>query len=270
MTIRTKQARAKRLALRGTLVLTFAGAAIFGASKSGALSGVLGWLTPSAAAQQEDSVQLNALMTRVRGVDPVMCNLIGRALDNRFGGFSFRIYAWESLEPGEEALIEWVNRASIRENMMPTLRRNLSDPDACTRRIAARFLGRAEILDLSVQLTSELSSSDPLVREAALLALGHFDRVSGLDEARRALEDASANVRIAAAWALGMIEHSDAVPALTDALADADVRVRIQAALALGQIESESAMPALIRLLENDRDPRVRRAAAAALGQISG
>ena len=271
MTIETKQARAgTRPALRGTLVLMIAGGALFAASKSGAVESISGWLNAPQPSAQQDTAHLSALMTRLRGVDPVICNLVGRSLDHRFGGFSFHIYAWESLDEQSDALVDWINRASVKEGLVPVLRRNLSDGDGCIRRISARLLGRAEVIDLSAQLRAELASSLPQVREAALMALGHFDRQSGLDEARQALKDADASVRVAAAWALGMIEHSDAVPALTDALSDGEVRVRIQAAFALGQIESETAVPALIRLLENDRDARVRRAAAAALGQISG
>ena len=259
----------RRSALRGTLVVIIASAALLGASKIGAIESIGGWFSSPQAARQ-DSLQLDALLTRVRGVDPVICNMVGRSLDNRFGGFSFRIYAWDSLDTASEELVDWINRASVPEHLIAPLRRGLNDPDACVRRIAARFLGRAEVLDLSTHLSSELGSTTPFVREAALMALGHFDRFSGLDEARRALKDSEPMVRVAAAWALGMIEHSDAIPALTEALADADTRVRMQAALALGQIENESAIPALVRVLESDRDPRVRRAAAAALGQISG
>lgn len=271
MKMETKQARTgSRPALRGTLVLMLAGGALFGARNSGAVESISGWLNAPQQSAQQDTVHLNALMTKLRGVDPVVCNLVGRSLDHRFGGFSFRIYAWESLDEPSDALIDWINRASVKEQLVPVLRRNLSAADGCIRRISARLLGRAEVIDLSAQLKAEMASTTPHVREAALMALGHFDRQSGMDEARQALKDADASVRVAAAWALGMIEHSDAVPALTDALADGEIRVRIQAAFALGQIESETAVPALIRLLENDRDPRVRRAAAAALGQISG
>lgn len=257
-----------RSALRGTLALLIGAVALLGAKRIAA-SGTFGASLSSAEIVQQDTTQLNAFLSRVRGVDSVVCNMVGRSLDNRFGGFSWGIYAWESLDTQSEELIHWINRAAVPAHMIPRLRRGLSDSDACVRRIAARFLGRAEVIDLSAQLP-ELTSSTPAVREAALLAVGHFERQSGLDDARRALRDSEASVRVAAAWALGMIEHSDAIPALTDALGDSESGVRAQAALALGQIENESAVPALVRLLESDRDPKVRRAAAAALGQISG
>src|SRR5688500_19889117 len=88
----------RRSALRGTLVLAVAAGALLGADKIGAIELFGGWISRPQAAQQ-DSVQLNALLTRVRGVDPVVCNMVGRSLDNRFGGFSFGIYAWDSLDP---------------------------------------------------------------------------------------------------------------------------------------------------------------------------
>jgi HEAT repeat protein len=255
---------------------------------------------PSQQTPAQDSVHVQTLLSKVRGSDATICQLVGRAMDNNWGG-NFGGFRMDPLNTGDDSLLDWLTTTAVGRHLVPQLRRGLGDDDTCVRRTSARLLGRTRLTDLAQELGSELTSTNPTTREAALLALGYFDRPSGLDAARRALRDADMNVRIAAAWVLGMIESSDAIGALTEAsrdndvrmrrtvawalgtiesptsvptlstmLNDADISVRIQAALALGEIESADAIPALVRLLETDRDPRVRRAAAAALGQISG
>jgi HEAT repeat protein len=297
MTTQNTVRTVNRSALRGSVALIFASGALLVCTGSRALNG----FRPNQQNPVQDTVQLTALLTKVRGADPTVCHLIGRALENRWGPH----FGGNMIDPAstgvDDVLIDWINSSIIDRNLIPQLRRGLNDADGCVRRTAAHLLGRSRAADLSAELRAELVNSAAPTREAALLALGYFDRPSGIDAAQSGMRDADANVRVAAAWALGMIESTAAIPALTAAtrdpdprmrrtvawalgtiesssavpalstmLADADVTVRIQAAYALGQIESADAIPALVRLLETDRDPRVRRAAAAALGQISG
>jgi hypothetical protein len=294
-TVRTGNSRP---ALRGSVVAMLGVGALLVCTGTRALNSTIGF-RPSQQTPAQDSAHVQALLSKVRGSDATICQLIGRALDNRWGNFSG--FMMDPLTFGDDELLEWLNTSAVGRHLLPVLRRSLADADDCVRRTSARLLGRSRVTDLAEDLSAELTSSNAATREAALLALGYFDRPSGLDAARRALRDADMTVRIAAAWTLGMIESRDAIGALTEAardndvrmrrtvawalgtiesptsvpalstmLGDVDVSVRIQAALALGQIESADAIPALVRLLETDRDPRVRRAAAAALGQISG
>jgi vesicle coat complex subunit len=284
-----------RLALRGTIVLTSACAAVLLGRPSTPTAAQAGLPTGA-----QDAAQLQTFMSRVRGIDPTVCALIGRSLNNRWGGWH-SLLAVDGQGGGADArLLSWLDGAEIDARLLPTLRTALNDSDACTRRTAAQLLGRARVSDLSVELRTELRSANAGTREAALLALGHFDKPSGFDDARSALRDSEPGVRATAAWALGMIERADAVgvlaesardsnvgvrrvvawalgaiesssalPTLIDMLDDADSSVRIQAALALGAIENADAITPLTRLLQSDRDPQVRRAAAAAIGQIS-
>ena len=286
----------RRPALRGSVAMIFATGALLVCTGSQALNSFrLSQQNPT-----QDTIQLSTLLTKVRGADPTVCQLIGRALDNRWGNWGAHMID-PAAAAADQPLLDWINTATIDGRLLPILQRGLSDADGCVRRTAAHLLGRARVSDLSAQLSAELSAPAATTREAALLALGYADQASGLAAAQRAMRDTDASVRVAAAWALGMIENIDAIPTLTEAVRDADVRmrrtvawalgmiesptsvpalsgmlgdvdasVRIQAAFALGQIESPDAIPALVRLLETDRDPQVRRAAAAALGQISG
>ncbi len=295
------RAETKRPARRGRSVLLLVGAVLLTTTVARARASVSAWLVQAPAGVQ-DSARVNELLGKVRGVDPVVCQLVGRSLDNRWGpGWGGMMLTVNGPALDQNGLLDWLNSGSVERGLLPQLRASLSDGDACVRQTGARLAGRVQVPDLSAELTAELTSSNPRTREAALTALGFFDRQSGVDEARRGLRDPDLGVRKAGAWALGMIEHADAVSALTEAAADPDAGmrrtvawalgnieaasavgtltrmlqdndtgVRIQAAYALGQIESAEAIPALIKLLSEDRDPAVRKAAASALGQISG
>jgi len=88
MTIRSDTVRAglRRSALRGPLALIFAGGlVVVGASAQGRQS-VGAWIARDQEPAQ-DTVLVNRLLSKVRGVDPAICQLVGRSLDNRFGGF---------------------------------------------------------------------------------------------------------------------------------------------------------------------------------------
>lgn len=300
MTMNSMRAGLRRPA-SGTVLLCAVAAALVLARSSGARESGDAQLSPVATTAQ-DTATLNTFLTSVRGVDPVVCHLISRALENRWGAN----YGWLwSTAAGPDALgsavLDWLNRSSYGRELMPRLRAALGEDDACVRGTSAHLLARVAVADLSVELRSELASTNAPTRAAAVIALGYFDRPSGFNDARRALDDADAGVRIAGVWALGMIESADAVPALSAAANNPDTRVRrmiawsfgqieaetavptlvrmlqdgeptvrAQAAYALGQIESSDAIAPLVRVLETDRDPDVRKAAAAALGQISG
>ena len=289
---------ASRPALRGTFVLMFGCGLLLIGRAARAFSA-----PPSehAVAQTtaQDTSALRSFLGRVRGIDPSVCMLLNRSLDNRWGGW-FGPYSVDAQGTGADArLLAWLDGEDIAAELVPTLRSALNDSDACVRRSAAQLLGRARVTNLSAQLGAELRSANAGTREAALLALGHFDKPTGFNAARAALRDTEAGVRAAAAWVLGVIERSEGVTPLANAARDSDVRVRrvvawalgaiesssalptltemlrdpessvrIQAALALGALENADATAPLTRLLQTDRDPQVRRAAAAALGKI--
>ncbi len=288
---------ARRAAPAGTLVVAM-GVLLLVAGAVGALSSGLQSRVVVASAAQ-DSAQVRALLAKVRGVDPTVCHLVGRAFGNRWGPWVGVMMIEPYAAAVDNQLLAWLDGAEIGANLLPSLRMALSDADACVRRTAAQLLGRARTLNLSDELRAELASASPSTREAALIAIGHADQASGLSPARTALRAGDAGVRTAAAWALGVIEQTEAIPALTELARDPEVRVRravawalgsiesptsipalaemlndahpsvrIQAAHALGTIGHSDAIPALLRVLESDRDADVRRAAAAALGRI--
>src|SRR5688572_13674261 len=102
----------RRLALRGTLVLMFGGGLLLLTSSGKATELFESFREPQVAAQQ-DSTQIALLLAKVRGLDPTICQLVRRALDNRFGNF----YGGGSIHDpagvgAEDLLAGWNQRSS--------------------------------------------------------------------------------------------------------------------------------------------------------------
>src|SRR5262245_42684246 len=176
----------KRSARRGRRVLFLLGITLLITTVARAKASVSAWRVQDAGAAQ-DTAQLNELLAKVRGVDPMVCQLVGRSLDNRWGPNSGGLMvSVNGPTLDQAAVIDWVNSARIERALVPILRAGIANGDACVRQTSAHLLGRAQVVDLSAELRGELSSNNPRTREAAVIALGYFDRQSGLNDARRA------------------------------------------------------------------------------------
>jgi hypothetical protein len=216
-----------------------------------------------------DTAAASALFAAVRGVNPLACSLIGNALENRWGHPSVGGPDVSLLDSTQATYRAWATSNDAVEDMLPTVRRMMADPDPCVRRVAGHLAGRARSVNLAAALAAELSSSSAETREAAVLAVGYSAQTAGASALAAHASDASANVRRLVAWALGRTENRSAAKALIDMLRDGDGLVRVNAALALGSLGTRDAIPALTKMLASDADPRARRAAAAALGQMN-
>lgn len=249
----------------------------------------------------QESVAAEDLIGAVRGIDPVACRLVGRALENRWGRGG--VAPWWTLpgDGGADATrsVTQALRGEVSPEQAPLLIESLGSVDDCERRVAAQLLGRISDTGLADRLGGVLRSGAPRARVGAALALGFGEWQTGVPALAGVMNDPDADLRATAAWALGRTEHVDAIAPLTAALDDASVEVRanavvglgwvestraveplsraledseaqirINAAWALGQIESPTAIPVLTDLLGSDADPEVRRAAAWALGRI--
>jgi len=223
MTNRDHPVRAARRLAPGGLLALAAGAIVLTASGIGAQ-------------HNTQASELNVLLDRMRGTDPLVCRLVNRALENQW-----RDNAVDILEPADAdaGTFHWAQSAPIEADLVPSLRRALDSDDACVQRTAAQLLGRARVDNLADLLREDLASADATIGTAALRAIGYRGQASGGQAATAALRDASEEVRVTAVWALGRIENEAAIPALTE-------------------------------LLSNDASPRIRRAAAWALGRIAG
>jgi HEAT repeat protein len=146
------------------------------------------------------------LIARVRGLDPVACELAVRAVRSRnWGGGPAEPAA--SDDPHVNAIVQWALDDAGGAEAVPVLGAALADPDGCVRRTAAIRLGRIESPAAAARLQDALASADPGTREAAALGLGIAEDPETIPALVRVLEDdASPRVRRAAAWALGEIE----------------------------------------------------------------
>jgi len=193
----------------------------------------------STAVVADDTAKLGRLLSVVRGVDPLLCEMATRNVDMHGSWSHWGPLGGNPLEADSAgaALLTWIQDDHNDPAFVPRLRAALSDNDACVRRVAGAFLGRI----------------DHPSATAALLA---------------ALEDGKAETRYVSALGLGLAEKPAAIAPLARRLKDDSPMVRRAAAWALGSLEASSALPQLIDALEHDTNPRVRQAAAWALGQI--
>jgi HEAT repeat protein len=189
----------------------------------------------------DDTAALTRLLTAVRGVNPLLCELATRNVDmhgwwSRWGPIGGNPLEVDSTAT---AMLVWIQRDHADPAFVPRLRAAMRDGDACVRRVAASFLARVE---------------HPSAVEALV----------------GALDDASAETRVVAAIGLGLAEKPVALQPLLRRLRDESSAVRRAAAWALGSLEDRAALLPLIESLEKDADPRVRQAAAWAIGHITG
>ena len=187
----------------------------------------------------DDSAAVVAFLAAVRGVDPVVCDLAVRTVDQGWG--------WGGAETpasaaARDARVREILRAVTRDlreaTVVPPLRAGLSDTDPCVRRMSGPLLGRSSAPGAYAALEQALRAPDVETREMAALGLGVADSAAAVPALVTALGDDSPRVRAMAAWALGRIEEPAAVEPLARALrSDADAVVRRTAAWALGQID---------------------------------
>jgi HEAT repeat protein len=186
-----------------------------------------------------DTALVARLLTAVRGVDPLLCELATRNVDMHGSWSHWGPLGGNPLEvdSAAAALLEWIQRDHNDPAVVPRLRSAMRDADACVRRVAGSFLGRVD---------------HPSARDALLAAL----------------DDPKAETRYVAALGLGLSEKPAGVAALVKRLKDESAAVRRASAWALGSQEASAALTPLIETLERDSDPRVRHAAAWAIGHI--
>jgi hypothetical protein len=194
----------------------------------------------SPALVRDDTAAVARLLRTVRGVDPLLCELVTRSVD---------MHGWWSrggpigddpleVDSASAALIAWIQRSHNDPAVIPRLGAAMRDSDACVRRVAGSFLGRVEHPSATAALVAALDDANADTRTVAAIGLGLSEKPAGVvTPLVRRLRDDSPLVRRSAAWALGSLEATGAMTALIDVLQrDADARVRQAAAWALGQI----------------------------------
>ncbi|HUP20008.1 MAG TPA: HEAT repeat domain-containing protein [Gemmatimonadota bacterium] len=146
------------------------------------------------------------LLERIRGLDPVACELaVGSVRSRSWRGGPPEPAASE--DPRVLAVVRWALEEEGGDGAVPVLAAGLADPDPCVRRVAAIRLGRIDDPAASELLRRALESPEPGAREAGALGLGIAEDSAAVPALIARLEgDDSPRVRRAAAWALGEME----------------------------------------------------------------
>jgi HEAT repeats/Armadillo/beta-catenin-like repeat len=229
---------------------------------------------PTAVQSAPDAPQggeARAVLSAVRGISPVACELAVQSAGNGWGwgqGDAEDAPAVGRSTEETRRVLAWLGQRTATSEDVASLRDGLGDPDACVRRMAARILAGDHVPGGVDALLEALRSGDAGRREAAILGLGYAGDARAVTPLIALLGDGDAEVRGGAAWALGHTESHDAAVAVARLTRDGEARVRRAAARALGRLEDGTSVPALAQLLASDPDPTVRRAAAWALGKI--
>ncbi|MEK7400814.1 MAG: HEAT repeat domain-containing protein [Gemmatimonadota bacterium] len=189
---------------------------------------------------RDDTASVARLLNAIRGVDPLLCELATRNVDQHGSWSRWGPMAGDPLETdsASASLIRWIQNDHSDPAVVPRLRNAMRDSDACVRRVAGSFLARVEHPSATFALVDALDDSRPEVREVAAVGLGMAEFGGAVDALIARLKDATPAVRRASAWALGSIESKKAVVPLMEVLArDSDARVRQTAAWAIGNIK---------------------------------
>lgn len=155
-----------------------------------------------------------------------------------------------------------------KEAVVPALAKRLNDPNADTRKWAAKALATLDPAAIVAPASARLASEDVAVRAdaATLLALSFGHGRSALPLLAKSASDSDPEVRKAALAAIGAIGPEAALPVLAKALGDEspDVRAAAAGSLSLAADLDEPARAALARATA-DEDVNVRRAALGVL-----
>ena len=213
-----------------------------------------------------DSARTVSLLDALAKTDPVICAMIADQIGNFWHGHDDdRVGALADAPRGTAVVIDSLHGRITDPRAFRLLERHLMDDAACTRRVAAKLLGRSAVP--TARLVELMQSGAERQQEAAALALGEGERYG----ARSALAEragASAEpVAAMAAWALAELHDSVSVDAFIALTRSSHERVRIAAIGGISELGSERGVAPLTQAL-SDAAPHVRIAAARAFGEI--
>ena len=133
---------------------------------------------------------------------------------------------------------------------------------------AVRSLGDSKSSLAVPSLVKQLDDPDRTVREEAALSLGRIGDPAAVASLVERLRDPDGDLRIASARSLGLIGGQEAVCALLEQMGDSSREVRLEAVRSLGTLAPPAAQDPLLRLLTVESDGQIRAAACTALGRL--
>lgn len=192
--------------------------------------------------------------------------------------------------PASESAISPLARTVVRDEVLPALKRALTDRYHPNREAAILALGKSGDASCVFDLLSALKDGDQAVQEAGTLALGLLGRAEAVDHLLGVFGDTSAGrelvgrpgrvndaLRGYAAFSLGLLKDLRASAPLLAAVktasasstGSASTEVAVFAAAGLGLLGDHGVIPDLCRIVADPaRDATLRGACSVALGKL--
>ena len=193
-----------------------------------------------------DSARVASLLTGLGSGDPLVCDMLADQIGNFWTdagryGIGRLSDSPANVIAAKDSLHGRVKSAGAINLLIGTLR----STNPCTRRVAAKLLGRSAAT--TAQLSVLLADPSVTIREAAAYAIGGEERHEARGPLERLARTHHGPDAAMAVWALGEFGDPASLPILVSALAEGDAHVKVAAAAAIGELHDLGhAPPALV------------------------
>ena len=215
-----------------------------------------------------DSARVATLIGALGQADPLVCDMLADQIGNFWTDAGrYGIGRLSDSPVGVLAAKDSLHGRVRQPGAIALLSATLRSPNPCSRRVAAKLLGRSAAT--TAQLSGLLADPSVMVREATAYAIGGEERHEARGPLERLARSNKGPDAAMAVWALGEFGDAVSLPIFVAALAEGDARVKLAAAAAIGELHDlERAPPALLEAARA-ADPALRRIAARSLAAIS-
>ena len=214
-----------------------------------------------------DSARVATLLGSLGQSDPLVCDMLADQIGNFWTDAGRYGIGRLSDAPAQVlAAKDSLHGRVTSPGAIVLLTNMLRSTNPCTRRVAAKLLGRSAAT--TAQLSALLADQSVTVREAAAYAVGGEERAEARGPLERLAKTNKGPDAAMAVWALGEFGDAVSLPVIVNALAEGDAHVKLAAAAALGEIHDlEHAPPALVEAARSG-DAVLKRIAARSLASI--
>jgi HEAT repeat protein len=214
-----------------------------------------------------DSARVATLLGSLGQSDPLVCDMLADQIGNFWTDAGRYGIGRLSDAPAQVlAAKDSLHGRVTSPGAIALLTSTLRSTNPCTRRVAAKLLGRSAAT--TAQLSALLADQSVTVREAAAYAVGGEERAEARGPLERLAKTNKGPDAAMAVWALGEFGDALSLPVIVNALAEGDAHVKLAAAAAMGEIHDlEHAPPALVEAARGN-DAALKRIAARSLASI--
>ena len=214
-----------------------------------------------------DSARVASLLTALGSGDPLVCDMLADQIGNFWTdagryGIGRLSDSPANVIAAKDSLHGRVKSAGAINLLIGTLR----STNPCTRRVAAKLLGRSAAT--TAQLSVLLADPSVTIREAAAYAIGGEERHEARGPLERLARTHHGPDAAMAVWALGEFGDPVSLPILVSALAEGDAHVKVAAAAAIGELHDLGHAPPALVEAARASDGELKRIAARSLASI--